>query len=88
MLLLLLSVVVGVLSGLAAVVLKTLVHYSSRWVMHLFSMGSAFPGSQFIIFFLPLIGILLTVIFVRYIVRGDIGHGLPSVLLAISRNRS
>ena len=88
MLLLLLSVVVGVLSGLAAVVLKTLVHYSSRLVMHLFSMGSALPGSQFIIFFLPLIGILLTVIFVRYIVRGDIGHGLPSVLLAISRNRS
>ena len=87
-LLLLLSVVVGVASGLAAVVLKTLVHYSSRLVMHLFSTSSALPGSQFIIFFLPLIGILLTVIFVRYIVRGDIGHGLPSVLLAISRNRS
>ena len=89
-LLLLLSVVVGLAAGLAAVVLKTLVHYSGRMVMHLFSADSGLPllGSQFIVFFLPLIGILLTVLFVRVVVRGDIGHGLPSVLLAISRNRS
>ena len=33
-------------------------------------------------------GILLTVLFVKYIVKGDIGHGLPGVLLAISRKRS
>ena len=90
MFLLLLSIVVGLISGLAAVVLKTLVHYSGRLVMSLFSAESGLPyiGSQSIIFFLPLIGILLTVVFVRYVVRGDIGHGLPSVLLAISRNRS
>lgn len=83
-LLLVLAVVVGLLAGLAAVALKTLVHYSSKFVGSLFGLGH----SSFIIFFLPLVGILLTVLFVKYIVRGDIGHGLPSVLLAISRNRS
>ena len=85
----LLAVVVGLLSGLAAVALKTLVYHSSRLVMHLSSGSSAlFHHSSLIIFLLPVIGILLTVLFVKYVVRGDIGHGLPSVLLAISRNRS
>lgn len=81
--LLLLSVVVGLLSGLAAVGLKTLVHYSGRWVSSIFD----YQFSIFIVL-LPLVGIALTVLFVKYIVKGDIGHGLPSVLLAISRKRS
>lgn len=81
--LLLLSVLVGLLSGLAAVLLKTLVAWSSHTVMTLTS-GS----SRLVIAVLPLVGILLTILFVRYVVRGDIGHGLPSVLLAISRGHS
>ena len=85
----LLAVVVGLLSGLAAVALKTLVYHSSRWVMLLLDDSSAlFRHTSIILFLLPVIGILLTVLFVKYVVRGDIGHGLPSVLLAISRNRS
>ena len=88
--LLLLAVVVGLLAGLAAVVLKTLVHYAGALVTQLSSGSSIITqhSSLIIIFFLPLTGILLTVLFVKYVVRGDIGHGLPSVLLAISRNRS
>lgn len=89
-LVMLLAVIVGLLSGLAAVALKTLVYYSSRLVSQL-SADSSFiihHSSLIIIFFLPLVGILLTVLFVKYVVRGDIGHGLPSVLLAISRNNS
>ena len=81
-LVLLLAVVVGLLSGVAAVALKTLVYHSSRMVSLLPSHFSP------VVFLLPVTGILLTVLFVRYVVRGDIGHGLPSVLLAISRNRS
>ena len=82
----LLSVVVGLASGLAAVALKTLVHYAGRAVMRI---GALTPiGGNLAMFFFPLLGILLTVLFVRYVVRGDIGHGLPSVLLAISRGKS
>ncbi|MBR5091887.1 MAG: chloride channel protein [Bacteroidales bacterium] len=88
--LLLLAVVVGLLAGLAAVALKTLVHYAGALVTRLSTDSSLIThhSSLIIIFFLPLVGILLTVLFVKYVVRGDIGHGLPSVLLAISRNRS
>ena len=88
--LLLLAVVVGLLSGLAAVALKTLVHYAGTLVTRLSADSSIIThhSSFIIIFFLPLVGILLTMLFVKYVVRGNIGHGLPSVLLAISRNRS
>lgn len=85
----LLAVVVGLFSGLAAVGLKTLVYHSSRIVTQFSTLNT--PLSTFnslVIFLLPVTGILLTVLFVKYVVRGDIGHGLPSVLLAISRNRS
>lgn len=88
--LLLLAVAVGLLSGLAAVALKTLVHYAGTLVTRLSTNSTLIThqSSLIIIFFLPLLGILLTMLFVKYVVRGDIGHGLPSVLLAISRNRS
>ncbi|MBR1785036.1 MAG: chloride channel protein [Bacteroidales bacterium] len=81
--LLLLSVVVGLLAGLAAVGLKTLVGWSGRLVTSAFA-----DGSSLVVGLLPMLGILLTMLFVKYIVRGDIGHGLPTVLLAISRAHS
>ena len=84
--LLLLSVVVGLLSGLAAVLLKNLVFCAGRTVTR-FGALTPWGGNAMMLVF-PMVGILLTVLFVRYIVRGDIGHGLPSVLLAISRKGS
>ena len=84
--LLLLSVVVGLLSGLAAVLLKNLVFYAGRLVVRF---GALTPwGGNVMMLLFPMVGVLLTVLFVRYMVRGDIGHGLPSVLLAISRKGS
>lgn len=81
--LLMLSVVVGGLSGLAAVLLKTLVHTTNRWLLE-FNIPT-FVGGNMLILIYPAIGILLTILFVRYIVKGQIGHGLPSVLLSLSR---
>ncbi|MBP3763188.1 MAG: chloride channel protein [Bacteroidales bacterium] len=85
-LLLLLAVAVGVMSGLAAVALKNVVHYAGKLVSRF---GDLTPmGGNVMMLVFPLVGILLTVLFVKYIVRGDIGHGLPTVLLAISRKDS
>ena len=87
----LMAVVVGLLSGLAAVLLKTVVHHAGALVTRMSTGDWQLATGNWrliVIFFLPMAGILLTVLFVRGIVRGDIGHGLPSVLLAISRNRS
>ena len=81
--LLVLSVLVGLLSGLAAVLLKTLVHVTNRWLLQ-FNIPT-FVGGNLLILLYPAIGILLTILFVRYVVKGDIGHGLPSVLLSLSR---
>ena len=83
---LMLAVVVGLFSGLAAVALKTVVHYAGLAVA---KAGALTPfGGNVMMLVFPLVGIALTVLFVKFIVRGDIGHGLPSVLLAISRNES
>ena len=84
--LLLLSVITGLLSGLAAVLLKTVVHWAGRYVLAL-GLNSHLSTLNSQLLLAPLVGILLTIFFVRYIVRGDIGHGIPSVLLAISRNK-
>lgn len=85
--LLLLSVVVGVFSGLAAVLLKTVVHLSGQFVMDFGTSHFHTGQGNVLILVAPFVGILLTIVFVKYIIKGHIGHGIPSVLLAISRKK-
>ena len=80
-----LSVIVGLCAGLAAVVLKRLVHGVNTFVLQ-FNLPT-FLGGNWLMLLYPMVGIIITILFVRYVVRGDIGHGLPSVLLAISRKQ-
>lgn len=81
--LLMLSVLVGLLAGLAAVVLKTLVHVTNQWLLQ-FRIPSIVGGNVMILVY-PAIGITLTILFVKFVIKGQIGHGLPSVLLSLSR---
>jgi len=78
-----LSVILGVMSGMAAVVIKTFVHFISGWVSQFTSSTEHF--NYFIIIF-PSLGILLTVLFVKYIIKHPVREGVPSVLYAISKN--
>ena len=81
--LLLLSLMVGVLSGCAAVVLDWAIHA----IKHLLSDGFHFAYAwQNLV--LPGIGMLLSLLLVRYLVKDNIGHGVTKVLLAVSRNES
>ena len=82
-LLLMLAVVIGILAAIAAVVLKTSVHYLEGWVR---SVPGAHMGNWLFLVF-PLIGILITVIYVRRVVKDDISHGVSRILYAISRNK-
>ena len=75
-----LSVVIGLIVGVAAVVLKTLVHA----IRHLVHIWSPFEEGNFLYFFLPMVGIAAAVLFMKYIVKSNIRHGVPSVLYAIS----
>ena len=83
-LLLLLSIIVGISCGLVAVILKVAIHLIQRSFMSLFSI----MGSNYLIFILPGIGMLLSLLIVRYIVKDNIGHGVTRVLVAISKNES
>lgn len=79
-----LSFITGILSALAAVMLKNAIHYAEHLLTTWFKAGSV--GYLYLAY--PLIGIFLAVIFVRYIVREDIGHGVSRILYAISKNNS
>lgn len=79
----LLSVVIGFFAGLGAVLVKYLVHLIKDVLLGKLDVSE---NSYYYIIY-PLIGILLTVIFVRFILRQYVGDGVPSVLRAISKNR-
>ena len=78
---LLLSLLIGVLSGLAAVFLKNLVHNTNYFITY----GFDFVKGNFLYLAFPLIGIGLTVLFAKYVVKADIGHGVSRILYAISK---
>ena len=80
----LLSFIVGLLSALAAVTLKNSIHYLHHVLTTSFIEGS---GTYLYLAF-PLIGITLTFLFVKYIVKDDIGHGVSKILYAISKKNS
>lgn len=83
-LILVLALVVGLVSGLSAVILKNTVHY-----FYLF-LTRGFDVESFNLLYLayPLIGIALTVLYVRLFVHEDISHGVSKVLYSISRGNS
>ncbi len=79
-----LSFLVGLLSALAAVLLKNLIHY----VHILLTRGIKPDSGSYLYLLYPMAGMLLALLFVRYIVKDDIGHGISRVLYAISKRKS
>ena len=80
----LLSLVIGIITGLAALVLKNLIHFVeiklTKWV--------TVDAISFWYLIYPMIGIFLTVLFVKYVVKDNIGHGVAKILFSISRKNS
>ncbi len=70
-----LGVLVGIFTGLAAVVIKRSVHFISSYLHH-----SAYH--HYLYFILPFIGISIAVLFIKYIIRRPVRHGVPNVLYA------
>lgn len=81
-LMLILSVIVGLLVGFAAVIIKNLVHLIQVWVSEVVAYKHGF---LFIV--APLAGLSLTVVFVKYINRKPVRHGIPGVLFALSKKK-
>jgi len=79
-----LSLVVGFLSALAAALLKNAIHYTHE----LLTGGLTSGSGNYLYLAYPLAGIVLTVLFVRFIVKDKIGHGISRILYSISKKRS
>ncbi len=80
---LILAFVVGLLTSLAALLLKKLIHL----VHHLVDTFVSAGHTHYIYIIFPAIGIFIAAVFVRYVVRDDIGHGITKILYAISRRQ-
>ncbi len=78
-----LSIAVGLLAGLAAVIIKNTVWLTERVVESFI----AEEVHNYIYFALPIIGIVLAVFFIRYILRRPVRHGIPNVLHSISKTK-
>lgn len=81
---LILSLFVGFFTSIAAWLLKTLIHLISVLVQR----GIDWSGHTLLYLICPTIGIALAALFVKYIVRDDISHGITKILYAISQRKS
>ena len=81
---LILSLLVGVFTALAAYVLKFLVEYIKEFLTDRFDP----MGANWLYLVYPVVGIFITGLFIRKVVRDDISHGVTKILYAISRKQS
>ncbi|MEY8020210.1 chloride channel protein [Muriicola sp. SD30] len=76
------SVVVGLLAGLAAVTLKNTTYFIESLVEE----GITFTSTQ-LYFISPIIGLTLVYLYVKYVHREKLEHAISSILLAMSKKK-
>ncbi len=81
---LILSFVCGILTAIAALILKFIIHLIQGFLTDNFNT----QGANYLYLIYPVIGIFLTGLFIRNVVRDDIGHGVTKILFAISRRQA
>ena len=81
---LILSFVVGLFAAIAAFVLKTSIHFIQNLLTSHFSRLTV--NYWYLVF--PVIGIFIASVFVRYVVKDNISHGITRILFAISQRKS
>ena len=79
-----LSLAVGIFTAVAAFLLKSTIHIIQLLLTN--SLSRYDVNYWFLVF--PAIGILITSLFVRYVVKDDISHGVTRILYAISQRKS
>lgn len=82
--LLIMAFIVGIGSGFAAVILKQCIHFF-QWIL---TGWFNTPSDSFLYFIYPGIGMLMALLFVRFFIKDNIGHGVTKVLLSVSKNES
>lgn len=78
----LLSMLVGLITGIAVIILKN----TTAWVEQFVDKLNENSSIELLYLFFPALGIILTVFVIRLIIRRRVGHdGIPRILYAISR---
>ncbi len=78
-----LSIVIGFLSGVCAVTIKNFTHF----IQHLLE-GKLIKEYHIVFYFVfPLIGLAITYLIIKYVIRNRVSHGIPSTLFAISKRK-
>jgi len=77
-----LSIVIGAIAGVVAVIMKNSVHFLYK-ILHNFNVSYTYINLLF-----PFIGIAVTVFIAHKFFKTRTGHGIPKVLYAISRNNA
>lgn len=81
---LLLAFIIGFLASVAAFAL----HWLIRQIQHLLTNGLTITSYNWLYLVFPVIGIFITSLFVRYLVKDNISHGITRILYAISSKQS
>ena len=84
MVILLLALLVGFFAAVAAFVLHGLINVIGQLLTSSFNADTS--NWRYLVY--PVVGILLTMLFVRYVVKDNISHGITRILYAISTNQS
>jgi CIC family chloride channel protein len=79
-----LAFLVGIFTATAAFILKTIIHFIQHFLTDNFSTVNA--NILYLIY--PVIGILISGLLVKYVIRDDISHGITKILYAISQKKS
>jgi CIC family chloride channel protein len=79
-----LSILVGLMSGTSAFMLKNFIHYVSHFLTRHFKTSTE---SYFYLAY-PMIGILISVLILRYVIKDDISHGVSKILSGLSKKGS
>ncbi len=80
---LVLSFLVGILTSFAAWILKLFIF----WIQKLLTENFDITEANYLYLVYPVVGIFLAGLFVRYVVKDDISHGVTKILYAISRRK-
>ena len=84
MFVLVLAFFVGLLAAVAAFIL----HFIIRQIGHFLTSSFNAESYNWLYLVYPVVGIFLTMLFIKYVVKDNISHGITRILYAISSNRS
>lgn len=77
------SAIIGLLAGLGAVTLKNATHL----IQHLLEGEFIKEIHSAFYFIFPIIGLLIVLLLVKFVLKKRVGHGIPSTLYAISKQK-